>query len=159
MKYWWITNSASIILIFFFFWYMLCKKVSGIRAREGNRTAIKGSENKSSEISVSWIRRKQISVWSVIVLFFSALTRLNFLLHKELCCGYHYRFGVFVWGLSWRFFFLLFSISKQGITGLVFPNLPMSGLLLQFKKPAGLKALLVEPVSWGFPLLSLLAVV
>lgn len=66
---------------------MLCKKVFGIRAREGNRTAIKGSskcgvktENKSSEnISFPGQEKTDLSLINDIVIS-SALTRLGFLL-------------------------------------------------------------------------------
>lgn len=54
------------------------------------------------------------------------------------------------------FSFFWFSISKQGIIGLVFPILLMSGCsfcsnkLLHFKKPAGLKALFFDQIMLRF---------
>lgn len=58
-------------------------------------------------------------------------------------------------GLGFVFFFQ-FSISRQGIIGLVFPVLLISGYsfcsnkLLRFKKPAGLKTPLLEQIMLRF---------
>jgi len=67
-------------------------------------------------------------------------------------CGYHYRLVALCEGWVWcsSFSFFWFSVSKQGIIGLVFPILLISrcsfcsNKILHFKKSADLKALLLE---------------
>lgn len=173
VKYWWITNTTSLNL--FFFLYVLCTKVSGIGQEKGKEQLSKVQANvglrlkiKVVRISVSQTRRKQISVWSTVVLLFPHQQDLTFYCWGGTWCKPQNQWRqcwvvvtiidsvTFCEGWVCGFSFFWFSISKQGIIGLVFPTLLMSGCsfcsnkLLHFKKPAGLKVLFLEPSMLRF---------